>query len=100
MKRTILLIAAPLVAVATLMIGLRVGAGEAVRSASVFAAPPTQGRLALQLLTYYEERKVRETVAMKQLTVVARAHGGGADEDRGSASGRGIHPVGGNRAGR
>lgn len=74
--RRLLLIAAPLVAVLTLMLGLRIGAGEAVRSAAIFAAPPTQGRVSLQILTYYEERGVRETVAMTGLTLVARSNGG------------------------
>jgi hypothetical protein len=74
--RRLLLIGAPLVAVLTLMLGLRIGAGEAVHSAAIFAAPPTQGRVALQILTYYEERSVRETVAMKDLTLVATSNGG------------------------
>lgn len=74
--RRLLLIAAPIVAVLTLMLGLRIGAGEAVHSAAIFAAPPTQGRVALQILTYYEERSVRETVAMKGLTLVATSNGG------------------------
>lgn len=82
MKRKLLLVAAPLLAVATFMLGLRVGAGEAVRSASIFAAPPGRPAsagaptpLALQILTYYEERSVRETIAMKGLTLVARSRG-------------------------
>lgn len=74
--RRLLLIAAPIVAVLTLMLGMRIGAGEAVHSAAIFAAPPTQGRVALQILTYYEERSVRETVAMKGLTLVATSNGG------------------------
>lgn len=74
--RRLLLIGAPIVAVLTLMLGLRIGAGEAVRSASIFAAPPTQGRVSLQILTYYEERSVRETVAMKDLTLVATSNAG------------------------
>lgn len=80
--RTVLLVGAPLAAVATFMLGLRVGAGEAVRSASIFAAPPGKPPaagaptpLALQILTYYEERSVRETIAMKGLVLVARSKG-------------------------
>lgn len=74
--RRLLLIGAPIVAVLTLMLGLRIGAGEAVRAAAIFAAPPTQGRVSLQLLTYYEEHSVRETVSIKALTLVARSNGG------------------------
>jgi hypothetical protein len=81
-RRTALLVVAPIVSVATLMLGLRVGAGKAVKAASVFAAPP--GRppspgaptpLAWQILTYLEDRGVRETVAMADLTVIARSKG-------------------------
>jgi len=81
-RRTALIVLAPIVAVATLMIGLRVGAGNAVRAASVFAAPPgtpaSPGApvpFAWQVLTYVEDRGVRETVAMRDLTVVARSKG-------------------------
>lgn len=82
MKRKLLLVGAPLVAVGTFMLGLRVGAGEAVRAASIFAAPPGRPAskdaptpIALQILTYYEERSIRETVAMNGLTLVARSKG-------------------------
>lgn len=82
MRRKVLLVGAPLVAVATFMLGLRIGAGEAVRAASIFAAPPGRppapgapAPLALQILTYYEERGVRETVAMRGLSLVARSKG-------------------------
>lgn len=74
--RRLLLIGAPILAVLTLMLGMRIGAGEAVFSAAIFAAPPTQGRVALQILTYYEERNVRETVAMKGLSLVATSNAG------------------------
>ena len=81
-RRTALIVAAPIVAVLTLMVGLRVGAGDAVRSATLFAAPP--GRppatdaptpLSWQLLTYLEDRGVRETISMQNLVVIARAKG-------------------------
>ncbi len=78
---TTLVVSAPLVAVATLMLGLRVGAGESVRAASIFAAPagraPAGGGvpLAWQILTYLEDRGVRETVPMNDLTLVARSEG-------------------------
>src|SRR5688572_710438 len=81
-RRTALIVSAPIVAVLTLMIGLRVGAGDAVRSATLFAAPPGRPHapdaptpLAWQLLTYLEDRGVPETISVRNLTVVARAKG-------------------------
>jgi hypothetical protein len=70
----------PLVAVATLMAGLRIGAGTSVRTAVVYGAPPglptTRGttRLAWQLLTLVDDRGVKETVPMRGITAVARSH--------------------------
>jgi hypothetical protein len=81
-RRTALVVLTPIVSVATLMVGLRIGAGTAVKAASVFAAPlgrpPALGAptpLAWQILTYLEDRGVREAVAMAGLTVVARSKG-------------------------
>ena len=81
-RRTALMVLAPIVAVVTFMLGLRVGAGNAVKAASVFAAPPgkppTAGApvpFAWQILTYIEDRGVRETIAMRDLTVIARSKG-------------------------
>lgn len=81
-RRTALIVMAPIVSVATLMLGLRVGAGNAVRAASIFAAPPGKSPtpsaptpLAWQVLTYLEDRGVRETIAVFDLTVVARSKG-------------------------
>jgi hypothetical protein len=81
---------APLVSVATLMLGLRVGAGNAVRAASVFAAPPGKPARAgapvpftWQVLTYLEDRGVRETIGALNLTVIARSKG---NESRWSGS--------------
>ncbi len=81
-RRTALIVLAPIIAVATLMLGLRVGAGNAVKAASVFAAPPGKAPapgapvpLAWQVLTYVEDRGVRETIGMRDLTVVARSKG-------------------------
>jgi hypothetical protein len=79
--RTLLIVVAPIVAVATLMIGLRVGAEDAVRAAVVFGAPPPRplegGKttLAWQVLTLLHDRGVRETIPIAGLTVVARARG-------------------------
>lgn len=80
-SRSALVVGAPLVAVATLMLGLRVGAGEAIYAAKVFVAPPGKAApggetpLAVQILTYREERGVPETVPMSNLTVIARRDG-------------------------
>ena len=81
MKRTVLKVLAPIVAILTLMIGLRVGAGEAVRAAMIFGAPPGHAapngktRLAWQMLTFLDDRGVKETIPMRGLSVVARSHG-------------------------
>ena len=81
MKRTILKIGAPLVAVLTLMLGLRIGAGEAVRAAVLFGAPlgrPAPNgntRVAWQLLTFLDDRGVKETIPMKGIEVIARSKG-------------------------
>ncbi len=80
--RTFAATLAPLVAVATLMLGLRVGASDAVRAAVLFGAPPPEPapdgrtRLAWQLLTLVDDRGVRETVAMHGLSVSARTPDG------------------------
>lgn len=72
------MVGAPLVAVATLAAGLRVGAGEAVRGVVVFTAPPGKidpkgtARTAFQLLTVLDDRGVRETVPMRGLRLEAR----------------------------
>lgn len=73
--RTALVVTAPLVAVATLMIGLRVGAGSGFYAALVYGAHPGHGDprpYAFQMITYFEERGVREAVAMKDLSVEMR----------------------------
>ncbi len=81
-RRTTLIVTAPVVSVATLMLGLRVGAGNAVRSASVFAAPPGHPvsaggptPFAWQILTYLDDRSVRETIAMNDIVLIARSKG-------------------------
>lgn len=79
--RTALKIGAPIVAVLTLMLGLRIGAGEAVRAAVVFAGPPGRPapdgktRVAWQILTFLDDRGVKETIPMKGLSVIARSKG-------------------------
>ena len=81
-RRTALMVLAPIASVLTFMLGLRVGAGNAVKAASVFAAPPGKPPapgapvpFAWQILTYIEDRGVRETIGMRDLTVIARSKG-------------------------
>src|SRR4051812_10675652 len=63
------------------MIGLRIGAGEAVRAAVLFGAPLAhpapdgRTRVAWQLLTFLDDRGVKETIPMKGIEVVARSKG-------------------------
>ena len=79
--RTVLQIGAPIVAILTLMIGLRIGAGEDVRAATVFGAPvgrpapDGRTRVAWQILTFFDSRGVKETIPMRGLSVVARSKG-------------------------
>jgi hypothetical protein len=79
--RTVIQVAAPIVAIATLMLGLRVGAKDAVRAAVVFGAPPARPaggqptRLAWQIVTFLDDRGVRETIPIAGLSVVARSKG-------------------------
>jgi hypothetical protein len=80
-KRKAVQVLVPLVAILTLMIGLRVGAGEAVRAAVIFGAPPghpaPDGKtpIAWQMLTFLDDRGVKETIPMKDLVVVGRSKG-------------------------
>jgi len=80
-KKTLLKVLPPIVAILTLMIGLRVGAGEAVRAAVVFGAPlghagpDGKTRIAWQILTFIDDRGVKETVPMREISVLARAKG-------------------------
>jgi hypothetical protein len=96
--RSILKIGAPLVAILTLMIGLRIGAGEAVRAAVVLGAPPGRPapdgktRLAWQILTFVDDRSVKETVPIAGLSVIARSNGHEARWS-GASNGDGIAEV-------
>jgi hypothetical protein len=80
-SRTLLQVSAPIVAIATLMLGLRVGAKDAIRAAAVYGAPPARTApgqktlLAWQLKTVVDDRGVSETITVPNLTVVARAKG-------------------------
>ena len=72
---TIAMVVTPLVAMATLAVGLRIGAGNAVHAALVYGAPPARGSTmrAWQVVSVLEDRAVRESVPLKALTVRATA---------------------------
>jgi hypothetical protein len=74
-RRRAIMIGAPLVSVATLMVGLRVGAKDAARAATVVAAPPTSRGIAWQIVTYIDDRAVREVTPVRGLVVTARSGG-------------------------
>jgi hypothetical protein len=63
------------------MIGLRVGAGESVDAAVILGgplglpAPNGKTRLAWQILTFRDDRGVKETIPMQGLSAVARSKG-------------------------
>jgi hypothetical protein len=71
------LAAIPVVAVATLALGLRMGATGDVRAAVVYAAPPTAMRhgLAWQIVVVREARGIPETIPDLPIVMTARAHG-------------------------
>ena len=70
----LLLVLTPLAAMATVALGLRVGAGSAVRAAVVYGAPVSGAGtgLAWQLVAFDEEHGYREPVALPDVEVVAR----------------------------
>lgn len=69
--RMVVLVVTPIVAVLVLMLGLRVGARGAVRAATVWGAPPSRGRpiANLQVLTFLDDRGVREAVLVPKVRV-------------------------------
>jgi hypothetical protein len=71
------LAAIPMIAVATLALGLRIGATGDVRAAVVYAAPPAAMRsgLAWQIVVVREARGIPETIPDLAIVVTARAHG-------------------------
>lgn len=96
-RRMALIVVAPIVSVATLMLGLRVGAGSAVHAATIFAAPPAKPAspgapvpIAWQVLTYLEDRGVRETVGMRDITVTVKQANGHEASWSGSSNVDGI----------
>lgn len=66
-----LLVLTPLVAVLVLVLGLRIGGKGAVRSASVWASPPSvaRGEVVLQIVTFLDDRGVREAVHVPAVDV-------------------------------
>jgi hypothetical protein len=75
----LLLLATPVAAIAAVGLGLRIGAGGAVRAAVVYAAPTSAAGtgLAWQIVKFAEDHGVREPVALPYLEVVA---GSGSSE--------------------
>jgi hypothetical protein len=73
--RRLLLVGTPLAAAATVALALRAGAPSATRGASMYIAPISWAAksAAWQIVTYVDDRGVKESVPMKDLRVVARA---------------------------
>jgi hypothetical protein len=76
----LLLVATPMVAMATVALGLRLGAGEAVRAAVVYGAPTSAAGtgVAWQLVVFDEDRNLREPAAHLDVDVVAHGPAGEA----------------------
>jgi hypothetical protein len=76
----LLIVATPMVAMTTVALGLRFGAGEAVRAAVVYGAPGSHAGtgLAWQLVVFDEERRLREPAAHLDVQVQARGPTGDA----------------------
>ena len=86
-----LIVLTPVVALATVALGLHVGASSRVRGARVYAAAPGAGRpgLSLQLVTLAEEGGVPELPSMPDVSVAADVTRDGAGGERGRG-GRGL----------
>jgi hypothetical protein len=84
----------PVLALATMGLGLRAGASSRALGARVYAASPGRGRagLSLQLLTLVEERGVPEVIPVPAITVLARARGREA-RWQGASNGEGVAEV-------
>jgi hypothetical protein len=72
-----LLVATPMVAMATVALGLRIGAGSAVRAAVVYGAPLSSAGtgLAWQVVAFDEDGGLREPAPRFELEVIAREDG-------------------------
>jgi hypothetical protein len=83
----ILLVSTPAIAVATVALGLRIGAGSAVRAAVVVGAPASRsGGLAWQVIVFDEDHGAREPVPHLEIEVIARAVRGDEIRWRGTTS--------------
>jgi hypothetical protein len=76
--RRIAIVVTPVVAIATMALGLRVGARSTIHAAVVRGAPKARGATAFawQLVTLIEDRGVRETEPLRGVTVRARTADG------------------------
>jgi hypothetical protein len=90
----LLLVLTPVLTMAAVALGLRVGAGDAVQAALVYAAPASGAGtgLAWQVLAFAENRGAREPLSQVPIDVTARAEDGrgegrwsGATNDDGAA---------------
>lgn len=70
-----LMAATPMVAMATVALGLRVGAGSTVRAAIVYGAPASGAGtgLAWQVVAFDDDHGIREPVSLPDVELVARA---------------------------
>jgi hypothetical protein len=75
-----LMVGTPIVAMAAVALGLRIGAGSAVRAAVVYGMPASNAGtgLAWQVVLLDEDRGVREPAAGADVEIVARSAGGDA----------------------
>ena len=96
--RTFVLVVTPLLAVLVLVIGLRVGAKGAVRAATVWGAPPgktaSATTLAWQVVTFVDDRGVREAVTARGLTLTATTKNGKVATFHGNTNDDGVAEVG------
>ncbi len=92
---TIAMVATPMVAIATLALGLTIGAPSAVRAAIVYGAPAARGGTARvwQLVSVLEDRAVRESVRVDKLTVTARGRDAHEAVWRGDTNADGVAEV-------
>lgn len=96
--RTFVLVVTPLLAVVVLALGLRVGAKGAVRAATVWGAPPGKTAagttLAWQIVTFVDDRGVREAVTARDLTLTATTRSGKVATFRGDTNDDGVAEAG------
>ncbi len=96
--RTFVLVVTPLVAVLVLVLGLRVGAKGSVRAATVWGAPPARSAsgattLNWQVVTFIDDRGVREAVRASGLVFTATTPAGKRATFRGDTNEDGVAEV-------